>query len=521
MTNLISVIDVFEPRQLEEFSMDRCLFRTSAVVRSSPRFTSWLGIAAIALLAGCGGGGGSGGASTRPDVAPTGGSAQTIEGTGTVFVTVTDVFGTPAEGAEVQVYVSEISAYYGPLFTDADGEVTFTDVPAGTAGAWATGYETRGVPLAGGSEERRVPADGRLELAATVRPVYGDGFTGSYVGVGKAVVVPVSRPDRRVVEFSVPVFNLGRLESDVDVNFTLAECTPDPANDLPVHAPDCIAGSDGFDAEYTATYLGRTGIPADPPAPSFSAALLLDQSRNVVLNDPWGARLYGAKYFLATKSSVGRVALAAFASDDASSGEPSLLPQQPVTIFPVEDPHFTTGGGTLLGTVDLLEGLEGGAAPLYASVSQMIDFTAANAPSDGRRTVVVLTDGQDDTCGSPAECRSARGALGDKSRAAGVEVLAIGLAGPSSDGRALSVLAETSGGRALWVPEAGALGSVFAELERPLGGRTDTYEAHFRIESPTDGAFQPGHLVLGMLHIEFCWGSCWEAAVVPVAIQIP
>lgn len=79
---------------------------------------------------------------------------------------------------------------------------------------------------------------------------------------------------------------------------------------------------------------------AGAPAPG-AAALLIDQSTNLAVNDPADARLFAAKYLLTLADESTRMVLAAFSSDDSASGQFSLLPQKPVTVFPLANAQFT------------------------------------------------------------------------------------------------------------------------------------------------------------------------------------
>ena len=79
--------------------------------------------------------------------------------------------------------------------------------------------------------------------------------------------------------------------------------------------------------------------------------------------------MLAAKYLQTRAEADDQVALAAFASDSTSTGAMSLLPTQPVTIYPVENPGFTSDGRAHFPTIDALASLEGGGSPLHAAVS--------------------------------------------------------------------------------------------------------------------------------------------------------
>lgn len=79
--------------------------------------------------------------------------------------------------------------------------------------------------------------------------------------------------------------------------------------------------------------------------------------------DPEDRRLFAAKYFLDFAPGNGSVALAAVSTDDPATGQRSLLPERPVTVFQVESPAVTDSGRTLFPLVDSLAGMGGGIAP--------------------------------------------------------------------------------------------------------------------------------------------------------------
>ncbi len=149
-------------------------------------------------------------------------------------------------------------------------------------------------------------------------------------------------------------------------------CTPDAGNDLPHYRADCVSGADGFDAAYegVADSLAVSTKYVDAPGPytyatTYTAALLLDQSTHVVVDDPADARLFAAKYFLIYANTIDPKLLAAFASDDTASRRLSLLPQKPVSLFPLENPRYPENGRSYFPTGDDLGVLEGGATPLF------------------------------------------------------------------------------------------------------------------------------------------------------------
>jgi hypothetical protein len=214
--------------------------------------------------------------------------------------------------------------------------------------------------------------------------------------------------------------------------------------------------------------------------------------------------------------------LAAFSSDDPASGQSSLLPQKPVTIFPLENPQFTADGRSYFATVDQFAALEGGASPLFAAIDRTLDLAAAD-PLRGAKAVVVVTNGRDDTCGTRSECRSIVDALVQKSKATGVAIVAVGLedAAGTADHEALGLLSQgTEHGAAFWAHNPDQLAPILGTVHSFLGKSEDTVEVTFRIQSPVVGAFASGRTVIGQVSLEMCPWEC-SYAVVPFVIRIP
>ena len=504
--------------------------RSARIERRTPgmrRFALIVTLVGLGIgVGGCGGGGGSYGGPLVVGTTLTSPSKPS-KGFGTVVVTVKDLFGMPAVGAHVTID-SEYGSVYG--ISDDTGTVTFTRVPAAMVGASASQESASGTQIGVSTEQMALPPNGRAELAVALS------VSPSVMGVGPSVVTSVAA-DGRWLEFSLRlIYDFGTYKlaragdggdhPDASYYMGLEPCNPGPGNGVP-HQVDCIQDAAGvFDAPYVGgdrvEALPVTVIPESIP-PSVSAALLLDQSSRMSTNDPEDARLEATKIFFVSKLATDRVALAAFASNDASLGALSPLPNQPVTLFPVENPQFGASSNTLFPTIDSLGLLEGGASPLYAAIDAALDFTATHASANGLRAVVVLTAGLDDTCGSATACRAVLQALIAKSRTTGIAIISIGLADGSGEPnpRALSELANVSGGAAFWAREPSELGRLFAGLSKVLAGSAETLEAHFRIESPSAGAFQSGRTVFGQVHLTDCTEGCWDAAAMPFAVQIP
>jgi hypothetical protein len=430
-------------------------------------------------------------------------------------VTATDVLGAPLAGARVYV-----STYWTDedkvALADSNGRAEIKDVIASVFSVSVYGPESYGV----------VPS-GNLAAGATVAVTVAARPTAEPAGGIARAWVPAGgvSDDGRTLEFSleiVQVTNEGEYWAYGTDAVRVAGCTPDPGNDLPRFRPDCIAGTDGFDASYdgVAISVGKVEA-AGTPVPG-AAALLIDQSTNVVVNDPADARLFAAKYFLTLANESTRVVLAAFSSDDPASGQFSLLPRQPVTVFPLENPQFTAHGRSYFKTVDDVAALEGGASPLYAAIDRMLDFAAAD-PQQGAKAVIVVTNGRDDTCGTRSECRSILDAVIRKSKASLVPIVTVGLgsAAGAADHEALGLLSQgAANGAAYWAPNPQQLTMVLGDVHSFLARSKDTLEVALRIQSPVAGAFASGRTVIGQVSLEVCPWEC-VYTVIPFVVQVP
>ena len=475
---------------------------------SGVSFAPLMGMLLLAI-GGCGGGGGS-------EAAP-----------GTVAITITNVLGEPSAGVDVTLYpqakhqLAKRSGMYLKAVADANGRATFAAVPAGP---WAVSADQNGsnasVGYWGAGSALTVPKVGHVEAAMTLRP---DAYPFAAVGRSSVQAAGTSS-DGRTLEFSLRLFTFPDF-----VLTDVRDCVPDAGNDAPTFKADCVEGAPGVDLAYEAADTldpALTTIPGGSPKP-FSVAVLMDQSGEMSLNDPSDLRLFALKYFLTTLQEDDRVLIGAFSADDTGTGHLSALPDTPVTVLPVgSTPVFAAADRALFPSIDLLGMQEGGAAPLYASIDRMLDLAAEGAAPVSRRAVVVLTDGLDRTCGSPAQCEAALQRLIAKSRATGIAIFTIGVRSANEiDRRAISELTDASGGASLWLFDF-QLGRAFGALSSLLDGSAEVTEWRFRIQSSTDGTFRSGRTVLGTAWAGFtsCDGlSCGFSSgdLVPFAVRIP
>ncbi len=461
----------------------------------------WIGVIAALTTFGCGGGGSGGGA-------PAAGAA-----TGTVVVTVTNEFGEPAAGVRISLIPpSGLGAFEGSA--DANGQFTFTNVEC--CGVYASAETFDGLGRHYGATPGLIPSNGHLDLAVALELKNADPPTA--LGIASAAAVAAGGHS---LEFTLRMIYVPDDESEPPrFEMGIADCAPDTGNDTPVHRADCVEGTGGFDAPYTVVDPQNpdvTNLAGGAPT-AFSAALLIDQSRNVIAHDPHDLRLFGAKYFFHKKGANNRVALAAFAANDGVSGELRLIPEEPITAFPNGDLEFTTSDSGLFPSIDSLATAEGGASPLYAAIDAALDLTMSSSSATGRKTIVVTTAGLDDTCGSLTACHDAQLALIKKSRAANVAIVVVGIAGPAQ--RELTQLTEATGGAALWTEDPVQVAVLFRDLGLVIDGSINTRAARFRIESTQDDAFQSGKTVLGNATFQVCSGGCTDFDI-PFAVRIP
>jgi len=472
-------------------------------------------VAAIVALAvavgGCSGGSGDGGGGEQASA----GMRWPGEPIGKVSITVVDGFGSPVAGASVEILRTTPSNAKVVLRTDAAGRAT-SSFPAGDLFVSASTLDLGGTAsgtLGGGRE---------LALKTTLYPLQT-----AAGGVARAAVTPGGiSADGTTLEFTLQLIS-GAAAPDVFIDGPyLRPCEPDSANDSPAFVADCVAGSAGFDAPYAGAeskkaskvaYLGGTGN-LDL---RYSATLMIGQDDQTVLADPGDQRLLAARYFLeAASQNSSPVLLAAFAANDPIGGRPSLLPQQPVTLFPTGSPQFTTNGRSYFGTLNTLATMEGGASPLLAAIGHMIDFNAGAAGA--RKPALLVVSGPGNDCGAATACRAQVLQLVERSRATGVPVVSVGVhARGSGDHEVLGLLAGgADGSAAFWLDEPKQLSNTLRTLGPWLSGDAPSLEATFRIRSPVPGAFASGRVIKGQVDVGICPWDCYLVPV-PFALRIP
>ncbi len=475
---------------------------------------TWAPIAACLLLGavGCSGSGSSSGVGNDGPSNPSDPPGPPPGGV-TVTVAAHDVFGAPVSGADITLLRSSGTGFFDlNVVTDADGRAQVTGGYENVYAAIVSATELWGSTYSFGG-----PVNDRLDFEVTLHP--SSTITS---GIGR-VSVTGSSADGRQLEFSARLyvveetFAWGNFE---EWNFAAVSVLP--CESQAGSATDCVEGSAGFDASYQGSTLNRSWVdPVDATDP-VAISLLLDQGANVAVTDTADRRLLAAKYFQIQLEAEDQVALAAFAADDAGTGQLALLPTQPVTIFPTADAAFTTDGRSYFPTIDALATLVGGASPLHAAIGEMISFTASHAPVDIRRAVVALAGSVSD-CGSQVDCRAAEEALRQQSTSTNVAVVAVGLSGPSGqvDRKQLGMLAQAEQGAVFWAHDATQVPTIFGRIPEILGGRHGAIDVTIRLQSSIAGAFASGNSVIGTLNVVICPWDCSESVNIPFALRVP
>jgi len=199
-----------------------------------------------------------------------------------------------------------------------------------------------------------------------------------------------------------------------------------------------------------------------------------------------------------------------------------ILPQQPVSLFPTENPHFSTYGPSYFPAIDTLGTMEGGAGPLYSALNRVLDFVAANSAGSAK-AVVVISNGRDDTCGSRAQCRAARDEVIRNSQATDVALVTIGV--PSVHGEvdheSLGLLAQsTPRGAAFWAESPEQLAMTVSGANSYLALQKDLMEVTLQIQTSVAGAFASGRTVLGTITLEECPWECYYTYI-PFVVKVP
>jgi Carboxypeptidase regulatory-like domain/von Willebrand factor type A domain len=510
-----------------------------ATTMRSTRNSRPFSVATLLLaLAGCGGG--SGGGADEP------GTPAAFAGGGTLLVTVRDVFGAPVVGAQVSVTEQSSPRPIPAVVTDGSGKARITGVPNGP---FALEARTNG---GFGYLRNALSNHQSMVIDMIMHPASQDAG-----GVVRAWVTEGGlSEDGRTLEFKLELSDVpGKTriysyysdwaDEDADPwqSVMIEACQPSPANDPIEPFSDCVTGVAGFDAPYAGTPsaapldLQRLPEPTpfwsplgDPLMVPFRTILLLDQSAYAAADDGGQQRLLAAKYFLNYASEhTFSAMLGGFAADEPTvAAGLALLPQKPLTMFPVENPVFTADGRSYFTAIDGLRALEGGAPSLFAAIDRAIDLQVSAGGTVPRSVVVITDGGHDFTCGSRAVCRAARDAVIEKSRDTGVAIVAVGYNGwYEPDWETLALLGQGAPGSATFLAgDSSGLAPTLRTVRKYLAQMKRTAIATFRIASPTPGAFASGRTVLGW--VSYGGGCAFECGdlnppgtAIPFAVTIP
>lgn len=454
----------------------------------------------LLALAGCGGSGGDRGPPPGVGQPP---PRQPL-GDLTVSVNARDPFGAAVPDADILLLYSSGTGFWETgVRTDADGQATIDGAPDNT---YAVALSADA--LYGSRYEATEVDSERMVFDVTLHP-----WSALSPGISRVAVTDVSA-DGRTLTFSARLYILE----------TYADEGPwywGNINVLPCEA--CVEGPGSSTAGYTGQTVSSDLAEPDPVADALAIALLLDQSESVMVHDLADRRLLAAKYLPTRLAAGDTMALAAFAADDAGTGQPALLPSQPVTIFPVLNPAFTTEGSSYFPTIEALATLEGGGSPMYDALAEMVAFTASAAPPASRRAVVAVTSDGAGDCGDQAACRAAQEALLKQSASTGVAVVAVELADPLGrfDRKRLGPLAQAELGAVFWAQDADQVPTVLGRIPEVLDGRHNAIDATIRLQSPTAGAFESGNIVEGTLRVIMCPWDCDVPVSVPFGLRVP
>jgi hypothetical protein len=491
----------------------------------SARLGLWGLPAAVVLimatgLAACGGGGGSAGDPTGPGsgAAPPpppvdpGASARA-----TLVVKVVDAFGIPAAAADVQHYLASASVYGQ---TNSEGTVTL-DVPAGAGRVVARsvlGERETVVDLA---------RDAREELRIELVPYRIDAFA-----VLGADVVPGSvAADGRSVELRIRISGTSGLPPWA---FKLQPCVAREGDHLAALGPACVDKGDGIDRGWQAAgevEVGELtrggGVPVGP------VLLLLDRSQRAGEIDAPEEHLFAAKALVANLLDGRSVAVGAFAGDGGPSGTASLLPEKPVTFYPVENPGWITDRVVAFEALESVRGRMGGSSALAAAIETGVDFLLARTTASDRPAMVVFTAGGSEGCSidqSPgpnatSQCTAIRAAV-ERASQVGVSLWLVGPGDswwPSSAAYASPGLISVARESHVWWAAAVFEGCVFGASEivrEALSGAPAFREVRFRISTEEAGSIAPGSEIRGDIQIDdVAWG--YWAQRLPFRAKVP
>ena len=468
-----------------------------------------------AVLAACGGGGGTPSPSApQPDAVAT----------GSLTVTVTDPEGEPLANAMVTVFDGQQTVVVGTAASDQDGMVTFKAVPST---ALVTVSHSLGYCRIEVADVRQA---GSTALTAIVQPASPVTVALHPVTVAAGSI----SADRTELELHVAIVASEKARFVPSSYGSYAASQPTPY----LRLDDCIVWLDSLRTTPTCVFesSGRVaaadfsfdpvGTPAAPAARGpYSALLLLDQSRRVADYDPYDLRTLAAKHFIRrarSSTQADLVAVAGFAGQGGDASWPPLLQQLPLWAPPHTATVFSADRFAQEAALDTLRPLVGGTAPVFDALGAALTLTAAQAPATGRRAIVALLGGGDDSGLSESQRQAALASLRQQQADTGIQVVLIAgrLDGESVERKNLAELAAAlrapiiyAGYPRDWREKGDGLYSAL-DLAADLlaGSALPSVEAVFRMKSDQPGGFQSGPTLHGTLWIEsdLCPMGCAE-----------
>lgn len=385
------------------------------------------------------------------------------QGVGPVTIRVTTSSGVPLS----DVGVSLNGGFDGRAAdTDDAGQVRFADIPAGeaSANAYARGFH---------------PARNRF----LVTPDASTDVTLILEHVTEATPVvlgtrAVAAADGRSLTVDVDLALLD--ENGLAIpTLTAAEFT--------MIDSDCAFVPCGYDADFERLPMGGYRARADDgafswqvlsdrPIPPTAVGLLLEQSADMADYDPERLRLSAVSTFLESVLPPHTVSLATYRGTPQGT---DLTTHGP----------FTSDGAQFIDAVDALAGLEAGSNPLSCALSDMLSFTATQAPSgpdDPPPTVVVVTNS---SSAGIAACVQEESSFAD-ALALGIPVVTIG-------GREFgATVAAWSGGSFVVVTDPLQFPVVLGNLAPVVGRTLDSNRLRFVLTpegaAATGPVFRPG-----------------------------
>jgi hypothetical protein len=457
------------------------------------------------------------------------------QGTGTATVLVTDPEGGPLFNASVSVLDEWNRRYLPAEFTGADGTVTIRGAPN-----WLRISVTHGLGYRQ-SESFRMEPGGSVRIAVTIDPR-------DLVSVAMLPArIPAASVSGDRTELTVQL----TLVADSSMGFQPSSYGSPSATPM-VRVGDCWTWLEPGETQPACQYAAPANVATvslryQPGAVAWSgvtaqrsALLLLDQGTRSAHYDPDRVRWFAAGRMLqriaaqATPGGTPQLTFAGFTSTAGGSFVPLQLPApawnelDPAGAFLAEPVQQRT-------TLNSLQSMGGGLAPLVPALQAATDLMATSAPA-GSRALVILTGGADAVSGTIEQQDQALATrVAPAQRAAGIRTLLVaGQLPEASPERArlaqMAALLDAplifSGYPANWRPEFNPFDGLHTAMALAAditgGAALPTLEAAFRLRTDAARPFVSGALLEGTVYIEsdLCPMGCAEIPLA-FAARIP